>query len=99
MKAKTASKANETQVKQKLRCLANLQKYASNEFTCTITNEKIILDGMLQFILSKEAKPNTGMLFLTNTSWVVHIGRRGKVRSLDCSKDEELTDNEYCTFI
>ncbi len=96
----TFEKANSTQLYYRDLCLKNATENSSEYKSVTIRNERVSpLKGELTFFLSREAKENTGLLCLTDKTWFVRIGRRGRVGStLMYEKKVIEKNNKYCTF-
>ena len=70
-------------------------------FNCFIQEPYTIYDfnGTLSFLLKKQAKSDTGMLFLIDKSYLVTISRRGVVKSMDTTMAEsEMKRNDHLNF-
>ena len=79
---KPFKQANDVQKEMQRRCIEAATYYSNDRFTVTASYEQVYeYKGQLCFVLSVEAKPNTGLLCLCNKSWIVEIGRRGQVKS------------------
>jgi hypothetical protein len=102
-KSKKFTTANKTQLSLMQTCLDNLIancKEINDYFECSIESQNVYdFNGALTFILKKNAKDGTGMLFMLDKSWLVKIGRRGKVSSLDtCDRDSKMKPNNRLYF-
>lgn len=101
MERKVYTEANKEQIHQRDLCLEGAKKHQDlTLFDVYIDLERVFdWNGTLQFFINIKAKPNTGMLFLSDKTFLVHIGRRGKVRSMNPTKDKKLKDNKHHLFI
>lgn len=82
MKKKTYTKANSTQLEQKQMCIDSANQYKGESYHVELSHESIYdFNGCLSFVLSINANAGTGLLCLTNKSWIVNISRGGTVRS------------------
>lgn len=95
---------NKQQIAAQNLCLESLK--TANNLTlwdCFISHETIYCNGVLAFMLERKAKPNTGMLFLCDTTYHVKIGKRGAVYSYRVNFTEKqnlpFKRNTYRVFI
>lgn len=94
------STPNERQLAIRDLCRNNAQKHVSSDWEITIEDQHILpYGGILQFMIKKKAKPNTGMLFMTNKTWIVQVGRLGGVKSGGTQGSGNLKPNKFRIFI
>ena len=103
---KVYTTANANQLHLKDRCLESAKQYMQDYQHVEITHETIYeWDGTTSFIISVNAKPNTGLMCLLNKSWIINISRRGTVRSkrigvsLAGKSEPKLKVNKHLLFI
>jgi hypothetical protein len=98
---KTYTEANQVQKDKRDYCLERARNHANNDLQdVVIEDEKVLsFNGMLLFTIKIKAKPDTGMMFLCDKTFIVTIGRKGQVKSTKAGECKNLKVNKYCIFI
>ncbi len=96
---KPFTKATQRQLAMKERVIESVKQNTGVYLDVAVSHESVYdFNGKLAFIVKTIAKPDTGMIFLTEKSWLVTIGRKGAVYSMNVMGNKNPKRNKYLLF-